>query len=104
MFSFFGESHNSTLKKGQMDLYISFWGNCSYIVEICHLTTSCLMGKATAQDVYDSFKECSTSLDDKKVIKVSSDGSNVNLKLGFWICWGKIGRKRISQSCYKLLF
>ena len=41
------------------------------------------MGKATAQDVYDSFKECSTSLDDKKVIKVSSDGSNVNLKLGF---------------------
>ena len=37
------------------------------------------MGKATAQDVYDNFKECSTSLDDKKMIQVSSDGPNVDL-------------------------
>ena len=38
------------------------------------------MGKATAQDVYDNFKECPTSLDDKKIIQVSSDGPNINLK------------------------
>ena len=37
------------------------------------------MGKATAQDVYENFKECSTSLDDKKIIQVSSDGPNINL-------------------------
>ena len=38
------------------------------------------MRKATAQDVYENFKECSTSLDDKKLMQVSSDGPNINLK------------------------
>ena len=37
------------------------------------------MGKATAQGVCDNFKKCSTSLDDKKIIQVSSDGPNVDL-------------------------
>ena len=36
-------------------------------------------GKATVQGVYDNFKESSTSLDDKKIIQVSSDDPNVNL-------------------------
>ena len=30
--------------------------------------------------MYDNFKECFTSLDDKELIKLSSDGANVNLK------------------------
>ena len=30
--------------------------------------------------MYDNFKECSTSLDEKELIRLSSDGANVNLK------------------------
>ena len=75
----FDEGHNSTLKKGQMDLHVRFWDNSSNIVQTRYLI-SCLMGKATAQDVYDNFKECFTSVDDKKIIQVSSDGPNVNHK------------------------
>ena len=37
--------------------------------------------KATAQDGYDNFKECSTSLDEEKIIQVSSDGPNIHLNV-----------------------
>ena len=61
-----------------MDLHVRFLDNYSNIVQTRY-STSCLMGKATAQDVYDNSKECSTSLDDKKIVQVSSDGPNINL-------------------------
>lgn len=53
------ESHNSTLKNGEMDLHVRFWENSSNIAQT-HCIISCLVGKVTAQDVYENFKECST--------------------------------------------
>ena len=60
-----------------MALHVRFWDNSSNIAQTCYLT--CLTGKATAKDVYDNFK-CSISRDGKKIIQVSSDSPNVNLK------------------------
>ena len=96
----FDESHNSTLKKGQVDLHVRFWDNSSNIVQTRYLI-SCLMGKATAQDVYDNFKECFTSVDDKKIIQVSSDGPNVNHK--FLNLMRGNRKKTVSQSCVSLI-
>lgn len=74
----FGENHNNSSKKQQMDLNIPSWDNIANIVQTRYLTTF-LTGKPTAVDVFESFQKCSNTMDNNKMIQISSDGPNVNL-------------------------
>ena len=75
----FDESLNSVLKKGQMDLLIKYWDNHKNRV-VTRYFNSEFLGKAAAEDVYEKFNLCCSSLDKSKFIQVSSDGPDVNLK------------------------
>ena len=75
----FDESLNSVAQKGQMDMAVRFWdGN---LVQTRYLT-SAFLGHATAEDLLMTFLQNlkDTGLDAKKMLQVSMDGPNVNLK------------------------
>ena len=75
----FDESHNKVLKQGQMDLHVRFWDNTEKIVASRYYSSE-FLGKATALDIYSKFETCLKPLPEEKMIQVSSDGPNVNLK------------------------
>ena len=75
--SFFDESYNKIVKKGQMDLHKQFWKEESNTV-CTRYYTSDFMGKDAAPDILKMFKSCMTGLNDEKMLQVSMDGPNVN--------------------------
>lgn len=76
----FDESLNKVAQKGQMDIVVRFNG-AEKLVETRYLTSTFLQ-KATAQDFLDAFVSAvkNLGLNLKKIIQVSMDGPNVNLK------------------------
>ena len=74
------ESYNITVKKGYMDVLVYF-GNAEQCKVDTRYLTSKSMERAAATDVLGKFESASSSLQKEKIIQVSSDRPNVNLKL-----------------------
>lgn len=75
----FDESTNKVAQKGQMDLVVRFWTHDR--IETRYLT-SCFLLDATAVGLLEGFKQSLNDLNINlhKIIQVSMDGPNVNLK------------------------
>ena len=69
---------NSALHFGQIDFAIRFWSSSKKLVENCYLTSEFLEG-ATAEQLVEKYN-ASSMLDQSKLVQISSDGPNVNLK------------------------
>ena len=74
----FDESYNKVMKQGQMDLHIRYWNSKTDRVNIHYLNSS-FMGKSAAIDMLEHFNSCVESIEKHKILKVFSDGPNVNL-------------------------
>lgn len=73
----FDESMNKIAQRGQMDLHIRFCDN--NVIQTRYLT-SIFLGRATAEDLLKAFLEGLEGLDLHKILQISMDGPNVNLK------------------------
>ena len=77
----FDESLNKVAKKSQMDIHVRFWDSSK---KSANVTTkyfnSGFLNHASATDLLDSFLVSLKDLKRKKLIQVSMDGPNVNLK------------------------
>ena len=78
----FDESLNKIAQKEQMDLVVRYWNDKDQIST--RYLTSCFIEGAKAEDILASFKKAllDLHLDLKKIIQISMDGPNVNLKFG----------------------
>lgn len=74
----FDEPLNKIIQRGQMDIFVSFFDiNRS---KVCtEYFNSVFLGKATAQDLLDSFIKRIQPLEIKNILQISMDGPNVNL-------------------------
>lgn len=75
----FDEALNKVSQRGQMDIVLRFWDPSSNAVATRYLT-SVFLGHATAADLEQKFKEGLGSLPLTKLMQISMDGPNVNLK------------------------
>ncbi|KAK9978890.1 hypothetical protein ABG768_020628 [Culter alburnus] len=73
----FDESLNHTSKKKQLDIHVRFWNDDK--VRSRYLGSH-FIGHSTAQDLLKNFKECVQQLNLSRLVSVSMDGPNVNLK------------------------
>lgn len=75
----FDESLNKVVQKGQMDIVIRYWNSEKEEVATRYFN-SAFMGHATASNVLCAFLQATKELDLPKLLQVSMDGPNVNLK------------------------
>ena len=75
----FDESLNDSNQKCQMDLIARYWDEKTQKVKVRYWETSYL-GHSTHTDLLEHFNKSTESLDPSKMIQVSMDGPNVNLK------------------------
>lgn len=75
----FDESFNSELESKQMDVHIRFVSK-NDLVETKYYT-SFFMGHAKAVDIEKNIKEAMSKLGNQKLLQISMDGPNVNLKV-----------------------
>lgn len=75
----FDESLNKKLQKGQMDILVRYWDWERHISQTRYLNSE-FLGGAKADQILENFVAGSNRLDHSKMIQVSSDGPNVNLK------------------------
>ena len=75
----FDEALNKVVQRGQMDLVVKYWSDTQNKVSTRYLN-SVFMGHQTAHDLIKAFKQGISSLDISKLVQVSMDGPNVNLK------------------------
>lgn len=76
----FDESLNKISQKTQMDVIIRYWSQKNGQVVDSYLS-SAFLGRATAIDIQSCLLDIIKPLDTKKIIQISMDGPNVNLKL-----------------------
>lgn len=75
----FDESLNKCSQKQQMDIAIRFW--CTDKNEVVtHYYSSAFLGHSTSQDLVQAFKKELKELNLKKLLQISMDGPNVNIK------------------------
>ncbi|CAN7945535.1 unnamed protein product [Ixodes hexagonus] len=74
----FDESANDYLHRKQMDVHIRFW-NSSHKVATRYYT-SVFMGHSTAEDIQGKLLSALEPLPIEKILQISMDGPNVNLK------------------------
>ena len=75
----FDESYNTTTKNEQMDFSVRFWDEEKQQIVDRYLGSQ-FLGHARASDLLNNFNEGISNLDNKKMIQISMDGPNVNLK------------------------
>lgn len=77
----FDESLNKVAQKGQMDVVVRFWNDATNEVATRYLTSAFLQ-HATSEDLLNAFTSAlgQQNLNMKKMIQISMDGPNVNLK------------------------
>ena len=75
----FDESLNNINQKCQMDLIVRYWDEITQRVKVRYWETSYL-GHSTHTDLLEHFNKSTELLDPSKMIQVSMDGPNVNLK------------------------
>ena len=76
----YDESFNRVLHFGQMDFLIRYWNVSKKLVETSYLISEFLQG-ANAEQLVGKFDDAVASFDQSKLIQISSDGPNVNLKV-----------------------
>ncbi|XP_077484977.1 uncharacterized protein LOC144095035 [Amblyomma americanum] len=74
----FDESANECLQEKQMDVHIRFWDSSRKVVTKYY--TSVFMGHATAEDIKDELLSALEPLPLAKILQISMDRPNVNLK------------------------
>lgn len=75
----FDESYNKFTKNEQMDLALRFWSKDEKLVTTRYLGSE-FLGHATASDLLHHFNKGTAQLDCKKILQISMDGPNVNVK------------------------
>ncbi|XP_066934412.1 uncharacterized protein [Clytia hemisphaerica] len=75
----FDESLNDVNQKCQMDLIVRYWDEKTQQVKVRYWDCSYL-GHSTQADLLEHFSKTTESLDPSKMVQVSMDGLNVNLK------------------------
>lgn len=73
----FDESLNEICQKGQMDINIRYFHQGKVVSQYLN---SQFLGHSTATDLLQAFKKGTAQLDPSKLLQVSMDGPNVNLK------------------------
>ena len=76
----FDESFNRVTKDEQMDNQVRFWNNEQECVMTRYLSSE-FLGHCTAKDLLQRLKEGIWCIDSSRIIQLSMDGPNVNLKL-----------------------
>ena len=74
----FDETLNEDLQEKQLDVYVRFWEDRQVVTRFLH---SEFLGHATAQDLHDKLTPLLARLSHQKLLQLSMDGPNVNLKL-----------------------
>ncbi|XP_077511308.1 uncharacterized protein LOC144121784 [Amblyomma americanum] len=75
----FDESLNKVTQKEQMDVLIRYWDQTDATVKTRYLT-SCFLGHTCAEDLSVAFRKATEGIKQMKILQVSMDGPNVNLK------------------------
>lgn len=73
----FDECLNKVAQKQQMDVLVRYWDGC---VKTRYLT-SCFLGHSCAEDLASALRSATQEMSQTKILQVSMDGPNVNLKL-----------------------
>lgn len=76
----FDESLNKVSQKEQMDVYIRYWNNSTNEVSSRYYS-SAFLGHTTALDLLNAIRTSMKTLNLKKVLQLSMDGPNVNIKV-----------------------
>lgn len=75
----FDESLNKVAQKEQMDVLVRFWSEAEECVKTRYLT-SCFLGRTRAEELVSAFKSATDGLSRSKILQISMDGPNVNMK------------------------
>ncbi|XP_049518510.1 uncharacterized protein LOC125943340 [Dermacentor silvarum] len=75
----FDESLNNVAQKEQMDVLVRFWSDAEESVKTRYLT-SCFLGHTRAEELVSAFKSATDGLSRSKILQISMDGPNVNMK------------------------
>lgn len=75
----FDESLNDFTQDCEMDLIVRYWNECKNIVEDRYWD-SMFFGHSTNIDIFEHFNQGLSGVDLSKLVQVSMDGPNVNLK------------------------
>ena len=94
----FDECMNRISQNEQMDLIIRYWDGNTNKVAVRYLGSE-FLGHATAVDILTHFKQGISRLDPKRLLQVSMDGPNVNLK--FYTDLTKERRRTSATSEYQ---
>jgi len=75
----FDESLNKVTQEKQMDCHVRYYDCATHQVTTRFITSS-FLGHAKASDLKEAFQDNCKRLDPQKLLQVSMDGPNVNLK------------------------
>lgn len=75
----FDESLNKIAQKEQMDVLVRFWPDGEECVKTRYLT-SCFLGRTRAEELVSAFKSATDVLSQTRILQISMDGPNVNMK------------------------
>ena len=75
----FDESLNDSTQTCQMDLIVRYWDSQKNEVKVRYWDSE-LFGHASHQDLFKNFMKATETLDKSKLMQISMDGPNVNLK------------------------
>ena len=76
----FDETYNNILSKEQMDVVVKFFCEDTQMARTRYLSSQ-FMGRATAYDIQKHLESALEKLDLKKLLQVSMDGPNTNLRV-----------------------
>ena len=92
-----GESLNTVIQMGQMDVVVNFWDNVVNN-ECTRYLDSMFIGHVRHQDLFEHFISALDSLDLKKLLQVSMDGPNLS-----WVFFSELCNYRIENDMSRLL-
>ncbi|XP_040067150.1 uncharacterized protein LOC120840620 [Ixodes scapularis] len=75
----FDESLNKVSQKEQLDVMVRYWAPTDATVRTQYLT-SCFLGHICAEDLASAFRKATEDVKKAKILQVSMDGLNVNIK------------------------
>lgn len=75
----FDESLNKVSQKEQLDVMVRYWAPTDATVRTQYLT-SCFLGHTCAEDLASAFRKATEDVKKAKILQVSMDGPNVNIK------------------------
>ena len=81
-----------------MNILISYFDDIESMVKVCYLTSN-FIGHSTHTDLYQEFSSALKEFDGNKLLQISIDGPNVNLKF-----LDAIAKNRDANEQHKLIF